>query len=178
MDDKRLRGKKLEFWDDVIYGWRLTLYKFVGGPRWLLEFQTFIHLSQAILSLVLRHSFSQPICHRSRNLQTLCTVMGSLWHGKTYPKNTASLLDRTYVNREDLDLSKEVLQVSVGQRTAKLKAVKVRDLKKILPLGRSGTKCGQPRFKSQTMGSSSKFESLQLCSPLTYRDSQYLFWKM
>ena len=32
------------------------------------------------------------------------------------------------------DLSKEVLWVSLGQRTAKVKVVKVGDLKKILPL--------------------------------------------
>ena len=40
-------------------------------------------------------------------------------------KNAASLLDGDYVNRGGLDLSKEVLWVSVGQLAAKLQAVKV-----------------------------------------------------
>ena len=62
--------------------------------------------------------------------------MGSLRQGKAYPKNAASLLDRVCVNRRGLDLSKEVLWVSVGQRAAKIQAVKVGDLKKILPRGR------------------------------------------
>ena len=47
---------------------------------------------------------------------------------------------------------------SVGQRTAKLQVVKVGDLKKILLLGHSRTKCERPGFESQTMGSSSKFD--------------------
>ena len=42
---------------------------------------------------------------------------------------------RNYVNRGGSDLSKEVLWVSVGQKTAKLQVVKVGELKKILPLG-------------------------------------------
>ena len=61
--------------------------------------------------------------------------MGSLLQGKTYPKNPASLLERVCVNRRGLDLSKEVLLVSVGQRAAKIQAVKVGDLKKILRRG-------------------------------------------
>ena len=104
--------------------------------------------------------------------------MGSLWQGKTYPKNAASLLDRVCVNRQGLDLSKEVLWVSVGQRAAKIQAVKVGDLKKILPRGRIRTKRGRPGFESWMIRSSSKFDRPQLCSPLTYRDSQYLFWKI
>ena len=54
---------------------------------------------------------------------------------KTYIKNAASLLISKHVNRRDLDLSKEVLWVSVCQRAAKLPAVKVGGLKKILPNG-------------------------------------------
>ena len=42
-----------------------------------------------------------------------------------YLKSTARLLDRNYFNKRDLDLSKEVLWVSVGQRAADLQAVKV-----------------------------------------------------
>ena len=42
-----------------------------------------------------------------------------------YIKSAARLLNRNYVNRRDLDLSKEVLWVSVGERAAELPAVKV-----------------------------------------------------
>ena len=42
-------------------------------------------------------------------------------------------MDRKWVNRGGLDLSKEVLWVFVGQKAAKIQAVKVGDLKKILP---------------------------------------------
>ena len=42
-----------------------------------------------------------------------------------YLKSAARLLDRDYVNKGGLDLSKEVLWVSVGQRAADLQAVKV-----------------------------------------------------
>ena len=52
-----------------------------------------------------------------------------------YFKNAARLLDRIYFNKGDLDLSKEVLWVSVGQRAADLWAVKVGGQQKILPSG-------------------------------------------
>ena len=42
-----------------------------------------------------------------------------------YIKSASRLLDRHYVNRGGLDLSKEVLWVSVGQRAKELLAVKV-----------------------------------------------------
>ena len=42
----------------------------------------------------------------------------------------ARLLDRDYVNKGGLDLSKEIWWVSVGQRGAELPAVKVGGLKK------------------------------------------------
>ena len=47
-----------------------------------------------------------------------------------YFKSAAILFDRDYANRGGSDLSKEVLWVSVGQRAAKLPAVKVRGMKK------------------------------------------------
>ena len=46
-------------------------------------------------------------------------------------KNTARPLDRDYVNRRELYLSKKVLRVSVGQRAAKLMAIKVGGSQKI-----------------------------------------------
>ena len=42
-----------------------------------------------------------------------------------YVKSAARLLNRDLVNKRGLDLSKEVLWVSVGQRAAELRAVQV-----------------------------------------------------
>ena len=50
--------------------------------------------------------------------------------GMKYIKSPATLLERIYVNKRGLDLSKEVLWVSVGQRAAVLQAVKVGGQKK------------------------------------------------
>ena len=47
-----------------------------------------------------------------------------------YFKSAARLSDRVLVNKRGLDLSKEVLWVSVGQRAAELRAVKVGGQKK------------------------------------------------
>ena len=49
-------------------------------------------------------------------------------------KSAARLLDKDCVNKGGLDLSKEVLWVSVDQRAAVLRAVKVGGQKKILPI--------------------------------------------
>ena len=49
-----------------------------------------------------------------------------------YIKSAARLVNRDCVNREGLDLSKELLWVSVGQKTAVLWAVKVGGEKNIL----------------------------------------------
>ena len=51
-----------------------------------------------------------------------------------YLKSAARFLDRNYVNGGDIDLFKEVLWASVGQRAAVLQAVKVGGQKKILPI--------------------------------------------
>ena len=56
--------------------------------------------------------------------------MRSLWMKIKHVKSTARLLNRNWVNKEGLDLSKEVLWVSVGQRGADSPAVKVVGLKK------------------------------------------------
>ena len=65
--------------------------------------------------------------------------MGSLWERKTSIENPICPLNCYIVWRRGLDLSKEVLWVSVGQRTAKLQAVKVGDQEKFLPLCQSRT---------------------------------------
>ena len=51
-----------------------------------------------------------------------------------YVKSAARFLNKDWVNIRGLDLSKEVLWVSVGQRAAVLRAVKVGGQKKILPI--------------------------------------------
>ena len=48
-----------------------------------------------------------------------------------YVKSAARLLNRNCVNKEGLDLSKEVLWVSVGQRVAEMVAVKVGGKKRL-----------------------------------------------
>ena len=63
-----------------------------------------------------------------------------------YIKSAARLLNRDCVNKGGLDLSKEVLWVSVGQRVAKLQPVKVEGLKNILLLGQSRTKMRAARL--------------------------------
>ena len=52
-----------------------------------------------------------------------------------YIKNAASVLNRHCVNKRGLDLSKNLLWVSVGQKATELRAVKVEGQKKILLLG-------------------------------------------
>ena len=49
-------------------------------------------------------------------------------------------MDENCAKRGGLDLSKEVLGVSLGQMAAELPAIKVGDLKKILPNGPSRVK--------------------------------------
>ena len=59
----------------------------------------------------------------------------------TYFKSTARLLNRDYVNRRGLDLFKEVLWVSVGQRAAEVPAVKVGGQKNSADLPGSNPLC-------------------------------------
>ena len=54
---------------------------------------------------------------------------------KKYIKSAARLLDKNFVNKRGLDLSKEVIWVSVGQRAAELPAIKVGGQEKILQSG-------------------------------------------
>ena len=53
-----------------------------------------------------------------------------------YFQSDARVLDRNFVNKKGLDLSKEALWVSASQRAAELPAGKVGGLTKNLPLGR------------------------------------------
>ena len=58
-----------------------------------------------------------------------------LWIVTKHHKSAARILKRDCINRGGLDLSKDVLWISVYQRAADLPAVKVGDQKKFLPSG-------------------------------------------
>ena len=58
----------------------------------------------------------------------------SLWTKMKYVRSAARLLNRNCVNKRGLDLSREVLWVSIGQWATDLQAVKVGGQKKILPI--------------------------------------------
>ena len=91
-----------------------------------------------------------------------------------YDKSAARLLDRDCVNKRGLDLSKEVLWVSVDQGTAQLQVVKVRGKK-----NSAHRTCSNPRRANwQNFLLTSNFDSQQPWCPLTHRDPQYLFRKM
>ena len=63
-----------------------------------------------------------------------------------YIKSAARVLNRDCVNKGGLDLSKNVLWVSVGQGAADLRAVKVRGQKKILQIGSLRAKGARTRL--------------------------------
>ena len=67
-----------------------------------------------------------------------------------YIKSAARVLNRDCVNKGDLDIYKNILWVSVGQRAVDLRAVKVGGQKKFL----RSVWCGQSGFES---GRSAKF---------------------
>ena len=71
-------------------------------------------------------------------------------------KSAARLLDKDCVNKRGLDLSKEELWVSVGQRAAVLQAVKVGGQKKILPI------CPARAIRVRPVRSAETFFDLQL----------------
>ena len=79
-------------------------------------------------------------------------------------KSAARLLNINFVNKRSLDLSKEVLWVSVGQRAAELWAVKVGGWNKILPSGPARAKrvrtgpLGRIFFKPPTLMAGSSAE--------------------
>ena len=61
-------------------------------------------------------------------------------------KSVARVLNKDCVNKRGLDLSKNVLWVSVGQGVADLQAVKVGGQKKILPIGSLQAKGARTRL--------------------------------
>ena len=63
-----------------------------------------------------------------------------------YFKIPARLLKRVYFNKGGLDLSKEVLWVSVGQKAADLRIVKVGGQQKILPISRVRVRFARARL--------------------------------
>ena len=76
-----------------------------------------------------------------------------------YIKSAARVLNKKFVNKGGLDLSKNVLWVSVGQGAADLRAVKVGGQKKILPRGRSRTQVARARPNGRIFFQTSNFDS-------------------
>ena len=68
-----------------------------------------------------------------------------------YVKSAARLLDRNCVNKGGLDLSEEVLWVSLGQRAAEIRAVKVGGQRKILPIRLRAGEAGSNRSDWQNL---------------------------
>ena len=93
------------------------------------------------------------------------------------PKSVARLLNRNFVKRKGLELSKEVLWFSVGQRAAELPAVKVGGQKNSAAWpgsqANSYNECCSLATLVKIMAWPN-FESLQFCGPLVYKDIQYL----
>ena len=83
-------------------------------------------------------------CYASTYLSTI--EMRSLWTEIKCIKSAARLLHINCVNKGGLDLSNEVLRVSVGQRAADLWAVKVGGPKKILPIWPVRTRFARARL--------------------------------
>ena len=67
---------------------------------------------------------------------------------RRYVKSATRLLTRYCVNKRGLELSEEILWVSVGQRAADLPAVKVGGEKIILPLSLIFITQMKPNFES------------------------------
>ena len=76
-----------------------------------------------------------------------------------YLKSAARFLNRNSVNKTDLNLSKKVLWVSVGQRAADLRAVKVEGQQKILSSGPVSTHFARARADRQNFLMTSNFDS-------------------
>ena len=85
--------------------------------------------------------------------------MRSLWMEIKYIKSTVRLLNRVWVNKGGLDLSKKVLWVFVGQRAADLRAVKVGGQQKILPSGPVRTRFARTRADWQNILLTSNFDN-------------------
>ena len=78
-----------------------------------------------------------------------------------YIKSAARVLDRACVNKGGLDLSKEVLWFSVGQRASDLRVVKVGGKKNSANCPGSNLDCPR-RADRQNFFLTSNFDSLQL----------------
>ena len=76
-----------------------------------------------------------------------------------YIKSAARILNRNCVNKRGLDLSKNVLWVSVGQGAADLRAVKVGGLKKNLAIRPGAGYSGSRPAARQILFLTSNFDS-------------------
>ena len=76
-----------------------------------------------------------------------------------YIKSATRLLDRDWANKGGLDLSKEVLWVSIDQRALELQDVKVGGQQKILPSGQVQTRFARARADWQNILLTSNFDN-------------------
>ena len=76
-----------------------------------------------------------------------------------YIKSATRVLNRKFVNKGGLDLSKNVLWVSVGQKAADLRAVKVGGLKKNLAIRPGAGYSGSRPAARQNFFLTSNFKS-------------------
>ena len=83
--------------------------------------------------------------------------MRVLWTEIKYIKCAARLLDRNFVNKRGLDLSKEVVWVSVGQRSPELRVCQSWTLKKSAALPGAG-KAGSNLAARQNFFLTSNFD--------------------
>ena len=127
---------------DEFLGSYLTLLDFsfvlshINGPPEspLFEKCFNILLVRLFFQLKLRHSYLYTFGKKEIHPYYISPIeMRSLWMEIKCVKSATRLLDRIWVNKGGLDLSKEVLWVSVGQRAAELRAVNVGGRKEILP---------------------------------------------
>ena len=105
----------------------------------------FVHLSDRLFSLLSYPDLVENLVVQIGPTKTAPLLinpieMRVLWMEIKYTKSAARLLNRVWVNKGGLDVSKEVLWDSVGQRVAVLQAVKVGGQKEILPIARVRTR--------------------------------------
>ena len=126
---------------EVKLKWRHTCMK----AKWLVgKKDVLIRLVKTKVIYVLGWPTRLLYCSCAKIITHPCYIspieIRSLWTEIKYIKSAARLLDIVWVNKGGLDLSKEVLWVSVGQRAPELQAVKLGGQQKILPIGPARSK--------------------------------------
>ena len=121
-----------DFWQVVENMLDVVAWIWSGHRRWNCQMSQ--QIQGCLGDLRIWYMYSRGRKYRHPYLINTIEMM-SLWMEIKCIKSAARLLDRDWVKKGGLDLSKEVLWVSVGQRVAQLQAVKVGGQQKILPSG-------------------------------------------